>query len=340
MAYDEELRCAEIRNNKRNVEARKEWYGPEDLAKAFPLPDDLERKLADFWYSLKAANICWHTVKTYYNIARKITKALMDAGLNYNPELVGLDELEYIRDVYYINLATKTKRSYLCSYGKFLRLFGNDVVRKNGFNWNGETCRYRVDWLEEEEVVKLMNTSDLTNTERLALNLMLRMGLRRSEIIRLRIDGVFPDGIIVCGKGRGGGTFRFVPYPSGVSELVEAVLMDRETRVSKAKARYPDYEPEPYVFMNRLSKPTPYCLEGNGFDKSILDSIRRKSGVDFHGNHTLRRTFARKAYSKDNSPEALEALAQYLGHSSVSQTKLYIGVTEDKIKSVASIVDW
>ena len=82
MAYDEELRCAEIRNNKRNVEARKEWYGPEDLAKAFTLPDDLEEKLADFWYSLKAANFSWHSVKDYYNTARRCTKALMDAGMN------------------------------------------------------------------------------------------------------------------------------------------------------------------------------------------------------------------------------------------------------------------
>ena len=98
--------------------------------------------------------------------------------------------------------------------------------------------------------------------------------------------------------------------------------------------------PEPYVFMNRLRKPTPYCLEGNGFDKSILDPIREKSGIHFHGNHMLRRTFARKVYYRDMSPDALEALAKYLGHSSVSQTKLYIGVKDDKIRSVSAIVDW
>ena len=340
MSYDEELRSAEIRNNKRNVEARKKWYGPEDLPKTFTLPDDMEEMIDNYWYSLKSANISWRTVKTYYNVARKCTKALMDAGMNYRPELVGMDEMEYLRDVYFIELATKTKRGYLCSYGKFLRLHGNDIARTNGFIWNGEMCRYRVDWLEDDEIEKLLNTPDLTDTERLALHLMLRMGLRRSEIIRLRIEDVYPDGIIVCGKSRGGGTFRFVPFVSGVAELLEAVLRDRERRVRLAMSRHEDYVPEPYVFMNRLRKPTPYCLEGNGFDKSILDPIREKSGIHFHGNHTLRRTFARKVYYRDMSPDALEALAKYLGHSSVSQTKLYIGVTDDKIRSVAAIVDW
>ena len=341
MAYDEELRCAEIRNNKRNVEARKEWYGPEDLAKAFTLPDDVEEKLAEFWYSLKAANFTWHSVKDYYNTARRCTKALMDAGMNYMPETVGLDELEYIRDVVYIDLATKTKRGHMCAFGKFLRYFGNDVVRSNGFNWNGETCRYKVDWLEDDQVYRLLHTPDLTDTEKLALHLMLRMGLRRCEVVRLRIEEIYPDGIIVCGKGRGGGRFRFVPFSSGVPELIEAVLRDREERVAEAARRFSDYEPpESYVFLNRVHRPMPYCQEGNGFDKSILVPIKEKSGVDFHGNHTLRRTFARKAYNKDPSPEALEALAKYLGHSSVSQTKQYIGITDDRIMNIAAIVDW
>ena len=49
-------------------------------------------------------------------------------------------------------------------------------------------------------------------------------------------------------------------------------------------------------------------------------------------------SYALKADVSD--PEALEALAKYLGHSSVSQTKQYIGITDDRIMNIAAIVDW
>lgn len=68
-----------------------------------------------------------------------------------------------------------------------------------------------------------------------------------------------------------------------------------------------------------------------------LKRIKEKYDVQIgnFSSHTLRKTFARATWeSAGRSAESLIMLMDVLGHSSLSVTKIYLGITEDEIAGV------
>ncbi len=330
MNYEREIRENEIRLRNEQIAERRGWPGIGTLPKKYPLPDTVEGDLEIYWESLIDSGLGWHSVKANYGAARRCIKALMDAGLSYETALIDREEVLYLRDTEFRNLAPDTVKWYICLFGKYLRLFGNTVVDDMNLQWHHSAVN-SADWLTKDQAIYLLGMDGLTPMQSMALTLMLGMGLRRVEVIRLQMEDIKPEGLIVHGKGVGIGKYRFVPYPSGAKFRIDEFLRWRRGQVYEAKDRNFDYTEDPHVFLTQTERPHGYNEAATGFDKSVLIPIRKLSGIDF-GNHTLRRTFARLIYLDNKTDETLRRLARILGHSSPQTTLRYIGITDDELR--------
>lgn len=342
MTHDRELRDMEIRMNLDLAEKRRNWPALRSLPRQYTLPETVEADLEVYWTVLIDSGLSWQTVKANWNAARRCTRLLMDAGLNYETALIGRNEVLFLRDVAFIELAPSTTKWYVALFGKFLSLFGNNTVADMHLVWRSSSARCGVDWLTEDQAQSLMGTDGLTVPEKTALTLMLGMGLRRIEVLRLRVQDILSDGLMVRGKGHAGGKIRFVPYCKGGYAQVQLMIRWREWQIADAKDRHGEFEIESNLFLtNDLSMPPHHYNEaGTGFDRSILRNIRVKSGIEFTGNHTLRRTFARLVYLQNPDDRNLQRLAKYLGHEDTRTTLDYIGVSDDELRSVAETCSW
>lgn len=330
MNYEREIRENEIRLRNEQIAERRGWPGIGTLPKKYHLPETVEGDLEIYWNSLVDSGLGWHSVKANYGAARRCIKALMDAGLSYETALIDREEVLYLRDTEFRNLAPDTVKWYICLFGKYLRLFGNTVVDDMNLQWHHSAVN-SADWLTKDQAMYLLGMDGLTPMQSMALTLMLGMGLRRVEVIRLQMEDIKPEGLIVRGKGVGIGKYRFVPYPAGAKFRIDEFLRWRRGQVYEAKDRNFDYIEDLHVFLTQTERPHGYNEAATGFDKSVLIPIRKLSGIDF-GNHTLRRTFARLIYLDSRTDETLRRLARILGHSSPQTTLRYIGITDDELR--------
>ncbi len=299
------------------------------------LPTQAQDELRAYWIHLEQSGLGWQSVKGNHAAARRCIRALFESGREWRSECVGREEILYLRDHEFAGLTPDTVRWYILLYGRFLKLnAGNSIVEEMELRWPKTAVRPRVDWLTAEEAQHLLSV-EMPIHEMAALRCMLCMGLRRIEVIRLRVDHVMEDGVIVRGKGTGGGRYRFVPYGEDAKHYLKMLMAWRAEAIEEATRLNPDYVAPPNLFLTRTPQPRAYSEAGNGFDKSILGNIRRISGVDFNGNHTLRRTFARSLYL---SGVKIELVSSLLGHADTQTTLKYIGIAdEDKTDAIGKL---
>ena len=146
---------------------------------------------------------------------------------------------------------------------------------------------------------------------RLLIGLEALNGLRRVEVLRLRVGDVLMDEscLRVLGKGRYGGKWRKIPVHPAVMESLRGVTAGRG--------------PEDRVLP----------LSRSGAD-SLLQSAVRNSGLAAMGlrvsHHDLRRTFGRLAH--DAGMDLIQ-LKNLYGHDSMEMTVHYIGLDADEMRS-------
>jgi len=171
-------------------------------------------------------------------------------------------------------------------------------------------------WLTRNQAQDLVNAASKTNLrgwrDGAMLGLLLGCGLRRSEVVGLRLDQlqsreghwVFVD---LVGKG---GRLRTVPVPSWCKELVDAWV--RHSGVSDGR-----------VFRRVLKGGT--RQEAGVTANVVWYAVKRcacQAGIANLAPHDLRRTCARLCHSCGGELEQIQFL---LGHASVQTTERYIG---------------
>lgn len=152
-------------------------------------------------------------------------------------------------------------------------------------------------------------------------------GLRVSEAIRLRLDDITPDGLVIHRtKFR---KSRLVP----VHETARAEL-ERYLHLRRAYAPFNDH-----VFVSVVRKP----LQVKDVDRAfriaarlagLLDGPRRPTP------HALRHAFATRALQacpdgRDAITRHMLALSTYLGHSTVAHTYWYLEAVPDLMRDIA-----
>lgn len=248
-----------------------------------------------------------------------IGKYLGDRSLyDYTPE----DVKQFVNNLSNSGLAISTQKSYFHTLKSLLRFIGNQSSEtKVTFQADIRPC---VDWLTPDEAQIVLNTP-LPCNERLAIILALCMGLRKVEIIRLRLQDIdhSKQCVNVIGKGRAGGKLRLVPFHARFIPALEEYNQYRAGLIQKAKGETPD---NLLVWFDRSNKRVmPY----NSVKASGMDCLIRRAsvtcGVHFSA-HTLRRTFGRLMWL---SGVPVVVIARILGHSSTEQTLEYIGANLD-----------
>jgi integrase/recombinase XerD len=170
-----------------------------------------------------------------------------------------------------------------------------------------------------EEVDKLLRAPDTVTTkglrDRAMLEVLYATGLRVSELIGLRLDGMnIKAGFVRCiGKGS---KERIVPMGASAAGAVAAYLQVRQVR-----------KPTNYLFLNNRGEK----LSRMGFWK-ILRGYGVQAGIKKKLTpHVLRHSFATHLLERGADLRAVQTM---LGHSNISTTEIYTHVMRERLKEI------
>jgi integrase/recombinase XerD len=170
-----------------------------------------------------------------------------------------------------------------------------------------------------EEVDKLLSVPDTATSKGLRDKAMLEVlyatGLRVSELIGLRLDGVDTDiGFVRCmGKGS---KERIVPLGASAVSAVAAYLQVRRVRKSTN-----------YLFLNNRGEK----LSRMGFWKLLREYGIRAGIKKKLTPHVLRHSFATHLLERGADLRAVQTM---LGHSNISTTEIYTHVMRERLKEI------
>ena len=166
-------------------------------------------------------------------------------------------------------------------------------------------------------------------TYRTLFSLLACTGLRVSEAIRLRLDDITPDGLVIRRtKFR---KSRLVPLHETARTGLEWYLQQRR--------RYAPFEDHVFVSVRRK----PLLLED--VDEAFRTAVKRSGLPPRFGKarptpHSLRHTFAVRALEtcpngRDAVTKHMLALSTYLGHSKVAHTYWYLEAVPELMRDIA-----
>lgn len=240
------------------------------------------------------------------------------------------DMRQIAQDMQSSGLAVSTQKSYIFALRSLLR-FVKNPASETPVIYQAD-IRPCVDWLTPDQAQDVLNCT-LPANQRLAVVLCLCMGLRKVELIRLRLQDIDHNRecINVIGKGRAGGKLRLVPFHQRFKQALDDYMRWRHDVTARAKAPAPD---NLFIWYSRHDR---QAHAYNAVKASGMDCLIRRasvaSGVRF-SSHTLRRTFGRIMWL---SGVPVVVIARMLGHSSTEQTLQYIGANLDDMAGAMDV---
>ncbi len=168
---------------------------------------------------------------------------------------------------------------------------------------------------ETEQLLDTAAHTKMAPRDRALFELMYSSGLRRSEVVGLKISDVdFFNGIVkVFGKGS---KERLVPVTDEALAAIKDYLACRKNPQSQEA-----------LFLNRNGKP----LTGDGLAYIFKNTAIAAHLVRKVTPHSLRHSFATHLL---NNGCDLRSLQEMLGHKSLAATQVYTHVSVEKLKSV------
>lgn len=220
-------------------------------------------------------------------------------------------------------LAVSTQKDYVHAI-KSLMKFVRNPAWTTRILFQADT-RPHVDWLTPDQAQRILDDKDVSPKQHLIIVLALCMGLRRVELVRLRIQDICCDRayITVTGKGHAGGKLRLVPFHPRFIPALQDYCKYRGATARQGKNDAPN---NLLIWYSRQDHRTHEynAIKGSGID-GLIRQASRITGVKFSA-HTLRRTFGRMMWL---SGVPVVTIAKILGHSSTEQTLQYIGANLD-----------
>ncbi len=204
------------------------------------------------------------------------------------------------------HLGLSTQRDYVTCLLQFLKWAGNRKL--DDVRIRIRPARTRVNWLTEEQVGMMVQYAG-SPEQRAMVVLLAYTGMRVSELTGLREKDVRESEILIRGKG---GRARTIPVDREFWDLVS-----------------------PYHIRRSMQNGAYYMLHRDGRPYSsmavyhIIVALGRK--LNLHSPpHTLRRSFGRHLYM-NGCP--LAQLATLMGHASIDQTIMYLGLGQADIQT-------
>ncbi|NQT45925.1 MAG: site-specific tyrosine recombinase XerD [Candidatus Omnitrophica bacterium] len=184
--------------------------------------------------------------------------------------------------------------------------------------------RHLPDVLTVDEVDKLLLVPNAHKPrgarDRAFLELLYATGMRVSELVNLRMDGLNLDvGFIRCiGKGS---KERIVPIGRKAKMYLERYL--KRVRPNLVKQGKPD----PALFLTRLGK----HMSRQAFWKMLKEYVRKARIKKRITPHTLRHSFATHLLERGAD---LRIVQEMLGHADISTTQIYTHINKERLKSI------
>ena len=181
-------------------------------------------------------------------------------------------------------------------------------------------------WLTKEQANELLNAPDprtlLGKRDRAILALLVGCGLRRGEIVSLRIESlqqrearwVIPD---LLGKG---GRSRTITVPSGVKARID--LWTRAAGISEGRLFRP---------VTKGGKLKGDSIRDEKVTWRLVVRYARETELGKLAPHDLRRTCAKLCRKAGGDLEQIQLL---LGHASVETTERYLGTEQNLVSAV------
>jgi len=250
-----------------------------------------------------------------------MTDELYSAGFDINPRRIGQSQVDYLEKVIYKDCLQSTKAWYLSIFRQFLEWAKNKQT--DGIRWPYRGyARTNADWLSDEQAQYVRLNGQ--GIERILVHCELDLGMRRVEVLRLKVDD-FRTGrdsnISILGKGRHGGKPREIGWHEDTASELKSYLRLRDAEIAIARLSNPSVEVPPNLLI--------YATTNGGlkaYKRGALDNIvRGLSGrlkIKF-SHHTMRRTCGRMMYF---AGVRIEEIANFLGHSDTRTTLLYLGL--------------
>lgn len=288
-------------------------------------PTTSEACVAAFHEDLKRRMISLKSEKEYMWTLRALVDVLGMYGKHTLPYEIDELDIKWLNEIYYTNrrYTIKTRKHYNLVLKLYTEFFGNTIMWRMRIRYAHDN-RPNVDWLSREQVDLLLDVWK-TPVQELTIHFMLCLGLRRVEVIRLRVRDITPSQIYVNGKGPIGGKPRYMPHHPDTPYVLERYLSYREELIKDAREAakgQPVSVPEELLIWQHGAKLYPFSEKGSGLDKAVKDDLSRRLSFKVR-NHTLRRTFGREMHLQ-GAP--IEIISVMLGHESVSQTQKYLGL--------------
>lgn len=275
------------------------------------------------------------TVTFYRETIYAVLRYMDSRHMNTLPNRIDVHDVKKFLDCMASdNLAIATRKGYLSTLKKYLTHYGNAAMSQISYKLPRD-MRPRVDWLTSEQAMTLLQC-EKTPIQTVVIHLELCLGLRRVEVVRLKISDIHDDEgyITVLGKGSQGGKPRCIPFARDTAHVMQVARARRTDLICAAKKRRPTATvPDNLIIWQKGGALHAYSEEGYGIDKVVSDPLSVQLGFHF-SNHTLRRTFGRMMY---RAGVEVATIAKILGHDSTEVTLRYIGVDLDDMKKAMQL---
>ena len=296
----------------------------EDLRMYEPLYSSAER----FLRFLVSHNRTPATIRTYKSILRTIIKAIVQLkGPNVSLDEIGEDDIYTL--VKSSGLKETTMKQKLCVLGSWIEYeSGRNPVKKVDLLWNREEVSRRFITLEQFGEIYSNTQTDL---ERVILLLGAELGLRRHEIVSIKMEDIKDGKITIHGKGHGeSGKIVVKKIPERSSEMIGIYVSGERLTASPSSDRL--------LIQNKKHKHPGEPITDSTIDK-MCQRLSDRSGIKF-SPHDLRRLYCMTLARECGLRDDLDTLRRMMRHESIDTTlKCYLDAFPDRIEEAEDRLD-
>jgi integrase/recombinase XerD len=283
--------------------------------KAHELSDNKKAEIERFEQWLKSKRYSPNTIKVYMDALRVFLKFHGDKEI---AELSENDIISFNND--YI-LRNKYSASYQNQVVNGLKLFFRNIENKiiNPELIHRPRREHRLpNVLSKEEIKRLLES--LGNLKhRSMLSIIYACGLRRGELLNLKLQDVDGDRLVIIIRQAKGKKDRMIP----ISEKLLALIRDQ----------YKVYNPKVWLFEGQVAG-EPYSEKSL---ESVLKNALKKSGITKPATlHWLRHSYATHLLESGTD---LRYIQELLGHKSSRTTEIYTHVSTRSLQQIRSPFD-
>ena len=286
---------------------------------------DAYKKGYKAWLQLEKS-LSDNSVEAYLRDIDKLTDFLQATGAMKTPDAIELKDLQtFLQWIGQLGLEATSQARILSGIRSFYKFcYIEQIVKKDPTTLleSPKLKRALPDVLSFEEIEAIIGQIDLSKPEggrnKAILETMYSCGLRVSEVVNLRISGLYMDlGFIrVIGKGD---KERLVPIGSDAIKYIRIYQQDIRTHIRLKSGN------EDILFLNRrgstLSRQMIFLL---------LRDLVRLAGIKKNiSPHTFRHSFA--THLVEGGAD-LRAVQEMLGHESITTTEIYTHLDREYLR--------